>query len=67
MSYDEPKILSSELSKLCLMGADVGHSHSENSYARIIPLTISFLVVMVQLASASLVASRLIQRLKGLL
>ena len=25
MSYDEPKILSSQLNQFCLMGADVGH------------------------------------------
>jgi hypothetical protein len=26
MSYDEPKILSSQFSQVCLMGADVGQS-----------------------------------------
>lgn len=26
MSYDEPKILSSQLSQFCLMGADVGQA-----------------------------------------
>ncbi|MGQ3215353.1 MAG: hypothetical protein ACT6T2_30235, partial [Shinella sp.] len=25
VSYDEPKILSSQLTQFCLMGADVGH------------------------------------------
>lgn len=29
MSYDEPKILSSQLNQFCLMGADVGHDRIE--------------------------------------
>ena len=28
MSYDEPKILSSQLNQFCLIGVDGGHRHS---------------------------------------